>query len=281
MPNETKSKKILITGATGAIGQSLIPVFLENGYKIQAITRDLQKARQLSWYNDVEFFQLDMSQGLHKLDIDSEIGVVHLAWQGLPNYKSEFHIGENLPLNYNFIKSIVERGAKHILVVGTCAEYGMQCGMIKSSAPTQPNTQYAYAKDALHKQLRFLQNEYQFDLKWARLFYLYGEGGDRNKSIIKQLDKAIDNNEKAFNMSGGEQLRDYLSVGEVVKQLFSLFENYKNGTFNVCSGEPISIRRLVEDHIKKRGSKIEINAGYFPYLDYEPMAFWGEKDITH
>ena len=133
----------------------------------------------------------------------------------------------------------------------------------------------------MHKQLRFLQNEYQFDLKWARLFYLYGEGGDRNKSIIKQLDKAIDNNEKAFNMSGGEQLRDYLSVGEVVKQLFSLFENYKNGTFNVCSGEPISIRRLVEDHIKKRGSKIEINAGYFPYLDYEPMAFWGEKDITH
>ena len=39
-------KKVLITGATGAIGQSLIPVFLENDYKIQAVTRDLRKAKK-------------------------------------------------------------------------------------------------------------------------------------------------------------------------------------------------------------------------------------------
>ena len=81
-------------------------------------------------------------------------------------------------------------------------------------------------------------------------------------------------------MSQGEQLRDYLAIEEVANQLFVLFESQKNGAFNVCSGEPISIRSLVESHIEKRGSQIEINAGYYPYLDYEPMEFWGEKDIS-
>ena len=105
-------KKVLFTGATGAIGQNLVPLFLENNYKIQAITRDLHKARQLSWYKDVEFFELDMCQELHKLDINPKVGLIHLAWQGLPNYKSEFHISENLPMNYNFIKSHNEFGKK-------------------------------------------------------------------------------------------------------------------------------------------------------------------------
>lgn len=279
MPSEL-TKKVLITGATGGIGQSLIPVFLENNYQILAITRDAEKAQKMSFFNEVDFIELDIYREFQNLNIDSDIGVVHLAWQGLPNYRSEFHIGENLPLNYAFIKYLVQNGIKNFLISGTCAEYGLQNGMLKSSAPTLPNTQYAFAKDALHKQLRFLQNDYEFNLKWARLFYIYGEGGERNNSILKQLDKAIDDGDKTFNMSQGEQLRDYLAIEEVANQLFVLFESQKNGAFNVCSGEPISIRSLVESHIEKRGSQIEINAGYYPYLDYEPMEFWGEKDIS-
>ena len=273
-------KKVLITGATGGIGQSLTPFFLKQGYEVQAITRDLEYSKKLSWFNEVDFIQLDLKEGLDSLEINPDISVVHLAWQGLPNYKSDFHITENLPMNYNFIKSLIERGVKHIMITGSCAEYGMQNGEIKSSTPSKPNTQYAQAKDSLHKKLRILQDDYQFELKWARLFYIYGEGGKRNNSILKQLDKAIENKEKIFNMSGGKQLRDYLAIEEVVAQLFSLFENYKNGTFNICSGQPVSIKQLVEDHIKKRNSKIELNTGYYPYLDYEPMEFWGEKDIN-
>tara|TARA_B100000212_G_scaffold308626_1_gene258481 strand:+ start:86 stop:940 length:855 start_codon:yes stop_codon:yes gene_type:complete len=273
-------KKVLITGATGGIGQSLTPFFLKNGYEVQAIARDLEYSKKLSWFNEVDFFQFDLKDGLDKLDINPDISVVHLAWQGLPNYKSDFHVTENLPINYNFIKSLIERGVKHIMITGSCAEYGMQNGEIKSSTPSKPNTQYAKAKDTLHKKLRILQDDYQFELKWARLFYIYGEGGKRNNSILKQLDKAIENNEKIFNMSGGEQLRDYLAIDEVAEQLFFLFENYKNGTFNICSGQPISIKQLVEDHIKKRKSKIVLNTGFHPYLDFEPMEFWGEKDIN-
>jgi hypothetical protein len=33
---------------------------------------------------------------------------------------------------------------------------------------------------------------------------------------------------------------------------------------------------LVMQHLTKRGKDIQLNAGYYPYLEYEPMAFWGD-----
>ncbi|MFM8742985.1 MAG: methyltransferase domain-containing protein, partial [Cytophagales bacterium] len=82
-----------------------------------------------------------------------------------------------------------------------------------------------------------------------------------------------------FNMSGGEQLRDYLPVEAVAQQLFELYVSTRTGTYNICSGNPISVRRLVEERIKDRCASIQPNLGYYPYPDYEPMAFWGVRDI--
>lgn len=81
-----------------------------------------------------------------------------------------------------------------------------------------------------------------------------------------------------FNMSGREQLRDYLPVEKVAERIVKIsLQNTINGIINCCSGEPISIRKLVEDHIKKRSKSIKLNLGYYPYPDYVSMAFWGDR----
>ena len=113
-------------------------------------------------------------------------------------------------------------------------------------------------------------------MKWARLFYMYGEG-QSEKSILSLLDKAIADADEYFNMSGGEQLRDYLPIEKVAQKLIKIYECDREGNFNICSGEPISIRFLVENRIKECGSSIKPNLGFYPYVDYEPMAFWGKK----
>jgi hypothetical protein len=33
----------------------------------------------------------------------------------------------------------------------------------------------------------------------------------------------------------------------------------------------------VREYLKQVGGKIELNLGYYPYPDYEPMEFWGEN----
>ncbi len=64
---------------------------------------------------------------------------------------------------------------------------------------------------------------------------------------------------------------------EVARRLVRLAESPgASGTYNICSGEPISIRRLVEARIAERGAAIQPELGRYPYPEYEAMAFWGD-----
>ena len=201
--------------------------------------------------------------------------LMHLAWGGLPNYKSLHHFEEELPAQYRFLIGLVESGLKNLLVAGTCFEYGMQSGSLDEEIETRPNNPYGFAKDALRRQLEFFRHGKPFSLTWARLFYLYGDGQAKN-SLLSQLKKAVERGEKVFDMSGGEQLRDYLHVSDVARYLVSLAMTMRdNGIVNVCSGKPISVRSLVEGWVEENRWSIDLNLGCHSYPDYEPMVFWG------
>jgi dTDP-6-deoxy-L-talose 4-dehydrogenase (NAD+) len=106
---------------------------------------------------------------------------------------------------------------------------------------------------------------------------MYGDGQPES-SLFPLLKKAVSLGQPVFAMSGGEQLRDYLPVTEVARQLVDLaMTPCDRGPVNICSATPISIRRLVEGWIREYDWKIEIALGQLPYPDYEPMAFWGER----
>src|ERR1019366_10711493 len=140
---------------------------------------------------------------------------------------------DELPAQYRFLKALVESGLKNLLVTGTCFEYGMRSGPLREDAEARPDNPYGFAKDTLRRELEYLQQVRPFNLTWARLFYLYGEGQAEN-SLLPQLKKAVERGDRAFNMSGGEQLRDYLPVADVVGYLVSLAMTFRdNGVVNV------------------------------------------------
>ena len=113
-------------------------------------------------------------------------------------------------------------------------------------------------------------------MQWCRLFYMHG-AGQNSKSLLGQLDKALDDGAISFNMSAGEQLRDYLPVGVVASKMVKLIEHSNfDGVVNICNGKPVSVRHLVEQHLLKRGMNIELNLGYYPYPEYEPMITLGQ-----
>jgi len=106
---------------------------------------------------------------------------------------------------------------------------------------------------------------------------MYGQG-QSNTSLFTKLKEAVVRGDKVFNMSGGEQLRDYLPVGEIARQIVRLAMLKRDiGVVNICSGEPVSVRKLVERWLHENNWKIELNLGHYPYPDYEPMAFWGDS----
>jgi dTDP-6-deoxy-L-talose 4-dehydrogenase (NAD+) len=271
--------KIAVIGGTGFIGNHLVRAMLKKGIKVLVTGTNLMKAQEYDWYNQVDFMELNINEYTNQTKLFKIVEcnkIIHLAWKGLPNYKDLFHFEEELLVQYNFIKSLVVLGMKDITITGTCFEYGMKEGALSADTPTDPQNPYALAKDSLRKFLTQLQTKYEFQLKWLRLFYMYGPG-QSEKSILSQLDKALKNGEQFFNMSGGEQLRDYLEINELVEMLINAMVEKQNGVYNICSGIPISIKQFVQDYLVKNKQNIKLNLGFYSYPDYEPMNFWGIK----
>ncbi len=274
--------KVALTGATGFIGRHVLAELnSHDGVEVIAVARELREGDlEISngrWaHMDISKPPENVYEALGCPDI-----LIHLAWHGLPNYRSLHHFEAELPTQYAFLKQLVQQGLKSVVVAGTCFEYGMQSGPLSEEIETHPANPYGFAKDTLRKQLQYLQALHPYSLTWARLFYMYGDG-QPDSSLIPQLTKAVERGDKVFNMSGGEQLRDYLHVKEVAEKLLLLALKKKNiGPINLCSGKPVSVRNLVEKWIDEGQYRIKPKFGVYPYPDYEPMAFWGDSSRFH
>lgn len=268
---------VLVTGATGFVGRHLVSALLARGHRVRAVARNAETAQRMPWIDAVEFVATD----IHAADLDVNAlteGVdvlAHLAWPGLPNYQGLFHFEHNLFADYTFIKRAVEAGVGQVLVTGTCFEYGLQSGPLSEQTPACPTNPYGLAKQTLRLFLEALQRERPFVLQWARLFYLHGEGQNPN-SLLASLERAIDAGDRTFNMSAGDQLRDYLPIDTAAGYLASILEHRDfNAVINCCSGQPISVRALVENRVRERSASIELNLGHYGYSAHEPLAFWG------
>jgi dTDP-6-deoxy-L-talose 4-dehydrogenase (NAD+) len=269
--------KIAVTGATGFIGGHVLAELRHHPVEVIAVTRNAGKLGGRA--DRVRVVEMDIADPpedsyvrLGRPDV-----LMHLAWAGLPHYMSLHHFEIELPRNYRFLKDLVEAGLSAALVTGTCFEYGMQSGALSEDLPAMPTTPYGHSKDALRRQLGFLRGACGFSLTWARLFFMFGEG-QGEKSLFSQLRRAVTRGDARFNMSGGEQLRDFLPVTDVSRYLVALAVNAADtGVVNICAGEPVSVRTLVEGWIGENGWDIELNLGFYPYPVYEPMAFWGDR----
>ena len=269
------SRVVAVTGATGFVGAHVVRCLQKMPCcRVVAAGRNAARLRDLG----VDYV-------VHDLDIESpdcyeRFGspdvLIHLAWEGLPNYNELFHIEQNLVNSYRFLKAMVVGGLPTLAVSGTCYEYGLASGCLCEDLTPTPTTSYGTAKDALRRFLEHLRMTTPYSLRWGRFFFMYGEGQNQ-RALIPQLDLALDNRVKAFNMSGGEQLRDYLPVERVAELIVRVaLQRSFDGIFNICSGNPVSVRRLVEQRIVARKGLIELNLGTFPYPEHEPMAYWGD-----
>lgn len=270
--------KVAVTGAAGFIGRHVLAELETKLVESIALVRP-SKGNACGNYK-CTFVQFDLHnapQNAYDLLGRPDV-LIHLAWSDLSNVNSLHHFEQELPAQYRFLKNLIESGLRSLVVAGSCFEYGMYTGLLSENLDPQPSTAYGFAKNALRCQLEYLKTECHFNFVWARLFYLYGEGQSES-SLLPQIKSAVARGDQLFNMSSGEQLRDYLPVAIAAKCLVSLALAEKgNGIYNVCSGMPISIRELVEGWIKKNGWAIRLNLGYYPDRDYEPKDFWGDPN---
>lgn len=276
-------KKILVTGASGFIGNYVIAELLKDkNCIIIASSSSLEKAKKSDWFSSVQYIPFNLNEFDSNVNyyqyFNQPDALIHLAWEGLPNYKSAIHLTKNLPLQKKFLKNLIEHGLRDITVTGTCFEYGMKEGCLSEDIECEPTNAYAIAKHELRQALEKLTAQYECSFKWIRLFYMYGKG-QSSKSLISQLDQAIENGHAVFNMSGGEQVRDFLRVEEVAENIVAIAAQKEvAGIVNCCSGKPVTVKEFVLEYVAAQHKSIQLNLGYYPYADYEAMRFWGDDE---
>ncbi len=270
--------KVLVTGATGFLGYHIISKLLDYDVDIIATSNEpIHIASKNNWFDKVKYVSCDLNS--IKNTVYSDFGLpdllIHLAWQGLPNYNEDYHIEINQRISLDFISSMVNSGLRNVAVSGTCFEYGMTDGCLSEKMKTRPSNKYGLAKDNLRKELEKIKG---INLTWARFFYIYGQQQSGN-SLLGQLQNSIKQGDKVFNMSPGDQLRDFIEVEKAADMFVRLaFNGLNNGVVNICSGNPISVLTFVKDQLKKMNSNMKLNTGYYPYSEFEPKNFWGDTE---
>ena len=92
--------KIFVTGATGFIGLNLVKALERKKVKVLAFARKTENFKDKN-FKYIQFFSKDIYKNKK---IFEDFGIpdilVHLAWEGLPNYQENFHLEKNLPNDF-------------------------------------------------------------------------------------------------------------------------------------------------------------------------------------
>ncbi len=261
-------KNVLITGATGFVGQNLVRIFDSDKYELYCVVRDEVKARTLLPAS-VHIIPNDRIAEINNYGIEY---VIHLASYLTSNDDYE-SIGKILDANILFGAKILDalrgyRGLKFINL-GSFAEYRI--------GAEKPDTAYFYTatKQAFRPLLDYFAIKCQWDYVHLIPYTIYG-GVNNQKKLIDYVRESL-GAEKPVQMSPGFQVSDFIHVNDVIDCIKYFVDNdtkwkgQRGETYHLGTGRGTNIRELAQLFEKKYGEKCNIEWGARPYRERDVM----------
>ena len=173
-------------------------------------------------------------------------------------------------------KGAAQSQVRRFIGIGTCFEYDLTGGMLSVETPLRPLTPYAGAKAAAYLALLQWLPLQGVEFAWCRLFYLYGEGEDARR-LAPYLRSKLAAREPA-ELTSGNQIRDFLDVGEAARQIVAAALSDRQGPVNICSGVPITVRQLAEQLADETGRRDLLKFGARPDNLVDPPCVVGVRN---
>ena len=243
--NET----VLLTGATGFVGRQILRSLAARKISVRVIVRE-GSCHRLP--DSLAEEQIITTQDLFTESADwwekscREVNtVIHAAWYAEPG--EYLQSPENLDCligSLKLAKGAVQAGVCRFVGVGTCFEYDLTPGELSVETALDPLSPYAAAKAALYTALLQYLPSQNIEFLWCRLFYLYGEREDPRR-LIPYLRAQIKEG-KTAELTSGDQIRDFMDVAEAGQMIAEQALGELQGAINICSGVPVTIRKIAE-----------------------------------
>ncbi|GEO42987.1 NAD-dependent dehydratase [Skermanella aerolata] len=125
----------------------------------------------------------------------------------------------------------------HVVYMSSNAVYPVVCGPISEATPAEPLDLYG----AMHLSRELmLKAATQAPLAVLRPIMIYGAGDTHNSYGPNRLRRAAHKDGKITLFGGGEEMRDHISVDDVVGLLLMTLLHRSAGTLNLATGRSIS-----------------------------------------
>lgn len=239
--------KLLITGASGFIGQPLVKKLIEQGHTILALSRSEALASTNEYSGKLQYLKSSLkleNNAIERIkDFEPDI-LIHLAWEKIPDFSFETSF-ENLQNHIAFFRQLFSIvSLKKFLVTGSCWEYNKKMGICKESDICVPGNYFTWAKNSLRDFLQFECLNKNINFIWPRIFYVYGPE-QRIGSLIPSVIESIRNGLMP-ELKTPSNANDFIYVDDVAEGLLQFAINdISSGIYNLGSGKSMPVIDVV------------------------------------
>lgn len=263
--NVTKSdpKSILVIGGGGYIGSALLPMLLNENYKVRLLDSFVYGEEPIKAYihhPNLQIIKADFRQiGEIVKAVKGVSSVVHLgAIVGDPACA----LDEDLTVEVNLIatKLIAEvckgNHIKRFIFASTCSVYGASDEVLNEQSKLNPVSLYAKTKIACEKVLLNMA-DHGFAPTILRFSTIFGISGRTRFDLVVNLLTAKAKFDKKITLYGGDQWRPFLHVEDAALSVMSVLKapesNVANQVFNVGDSDNNytleSVGKMIQERI--------------------------------
>ena len=271
--------RILVTGAAGFIGYHLVQELLKKKLKVIGIdninnyydpTIKRKRLSILKKNKNFKFFKLDISEkkNFHKIKNIKVKKIYHLAAQAGVRYSFKFpekYIKSNVVGFFNIIEFARKKKINNIIYASSSSVYGEQKKFpLKENIKLNPKNLYGLTKKNNEEIAEIYSLLYKINFIGLRFFTVFGEYGRPDMFILKFLN-SFKKKKPFFLYNFGNHERDFTYAKDVVKIMTKLKHKRKHSIYNICSNNPINLKRVIKImnkySIKPKIKKIKFQKG--------------------
>jgi len=246
--------RVLVTGGAGFVGRAAVRALVDAGCEVH-VAEVSDVAIDGARVHRVDLMSADATRAL-VTSVAPEC-LLHAAWFAKPG--AYWTSTENLrwvEASLALARAFADAGGRRFVGVGSCAEYDWShATCVEDETPLAPATLYGASKDALRRVLDAFARERKISFAWARLFFLYGPHEAPGRLVSSACASIVRG--ETTRCGSGTPIRDFIHVDDAGRALATIARSDVRGAINVGSGEPSSLRAIVE-HIARAAGRPEL-----------------------
>jgi nucleoside-diphosphate-sugar epimerase len=256
-----------VTGAAGFVGRWTLRALVQHGWQVHAVGRRDPEVTGVT-FHPVDLLAPDAPGRVRALRASH---LLHAAWD--VTHGAYWTSPSNLAwlaASLRLVEAFVEGSGRRVVGVGTCAEYKWGSNEpLAEVAPLRPSTLYGTAKDAMRRVLEAFARTAACSWAWARLFHVFGPG-EHPERFVPQILRGLRRGER-IPLGGGEQIRDFMFVGDAGDALARLAVSTIEGPVNVASGDPVRLADFAGRLAALAGRSDLLDFGALPTRPDDPV----------